>query len=122
MWGQAIINRKELHPTSTNKMTVAVETQQNRRLQHFVSDHGYATWRRLLASGVPEQIKFFWSVYDLNTAHSDEKTFTALSICELQSETDVRIIHNRGFSYSWMNLQFTQQLKGKYGIQETQLL
>ena len=56
MLGQAIINRKELHPTSTNKMTyVAVETWKNRRLQHFTSDHGCAICRRLLAPGVPEQ-------------------------------------------------------------------
>ena len=62
---------------------MAVEALQNRRLQHFTSDHGCATWRRLLARGVPEKIKSFLSEYDLNTAHLDEKTFTALSICKL---------------------------------------
>ena len=50
MLGQAIINRKELHPTSTNKITSGFET-----LQHFTSDHGCAICRRLFARGVPEQ-------------------------------------------------------------------
>ena len=90
---------------------MAVEALQNRRLQHFTSDHGCATWRRLLARGVPEKI----SLFEVNTIltrptqtreHLHPYLFVSFSL-----KPTVRFIHNRGFSYQWMNLQFIQQLK-----------